>query len=48
LLFEAFSRLLFVFQVYNVSQLPKRLLYASGDPRDESLFVDAAQKTLVW
>jgi hypothetical protein len=35
-------------RVYNVSQLPKRLLYASGDPRDESLFKDSSLKTIVW
>ncbi len=35
-------------QVYNVAQLPKRLLYASGDPRDDSLFVDASRGDMMW
>ena len=29
-------------------QLPKRLLYASGDPRDESLFVETSQGGITW
>lgn len=37
-----------ILKVYNVSQLPKRLLFASGDPQDESLFVDAAQGSITW
>ena len=37
-----------ILKVYNVSQLPKRLLYASGDPRDESLFVEASQGGITW
>ena len=37
-----------ILKVYNVAQLPKRLLYASGDPRDESLFVDASRGDLLW
>ena len=31
-----------------MSQLPKRLLYASGDPRDDNLFRDSSLKTIVW
>jgi hypothetical protein len=34
--------------VYNVAQLPKRLLFASGDPQDESLFTMADQGAIVW
>lgn len=37
-----------ILKVYNVSQLPKRLLFASGDPRDENLFVDADQGGITW
>jgi hypothetical protein len=37
-----------ILKVYNVSQLPKRLLYASGDPRDESLFVEASQGGITY
>ncbi len=34
-------------QVYNVAQLPKRLLFASGAPED-TLFVDASQGSITW
>ncbi len=36
-----------VAQVYNVAQLPKRLLFASGAPED-TLFVDASQGSITW
>lgn len=37
-----------ILKVYNVSQLPKRLLFASGDPRDESLFVEQTLGGITW